>query len=525
MKKSFTQKVGIIVLLATLVTVCAVSWASRNNNLNQLNLLVDVRHALLSEYYIKPDSKKMTEDAIEGMIKSLNDPFTVYFAPDEIKNFHREVHGKFSGIGARINIFHGMLHIVTPLQGSPAWKAGILAGDVILKIDGKSTQGIKLHQAVQQLTGKVGTKVHVQVRHESGKEEKITITRQIINVRTIRGFQRQKNHKFNYFINDKQKIGYIRISQFTDDTAHEMDQALEHLVKNGVKGIIIDVRFNPGGLLESVVKIAGRFLDQGKIIVSVRGRVMPKKVYRAQGIDTIPPVPIVIIANQASASAAEILTGALKDNKRALFVGTRTFGKGSVQQVQMLGDGQGALKITKAHYYLPSGININRDPGDKKWGVDPSEGEYIPMTPKQVVAMIKIRRDNDVVGKDNASNTIPDSVTPKWIKKHLKDPQLAGALKAMMGKLETGTWPKVGLTGSQEQAMAALRGNLIRRRNLLEQRLGEIDKKINEIGTDQAKPATKKKKTKADKPNQLSPVSRQAVQKEIQKSQGQKVTE
>lgn len=525
MKRRLVGNIGIAALLLVVLLTLTTVWAKQNGTFSSLDLIVDVRHELMHEYYKKPNVKKLTESAVRGMVDSLNDPFTVYLAPDELSSFEREVHGKFSGIGAQVDMRHGILHIVTPLEDSPAWKAGIMAGDTVLKINGQSTRGMKLSDAVNLLTGAQGTKVTLQVRHPSGKVQNIAITRQIINVRTVRGFRRIANQHFDFMIDHRHKIGYIRITQFTEDTADEVHDALQSLIKQHMKGLIIDVRFNPGGLLESAVQIGSMFLKGGKTIVSVKGRVVPRKVYRASAADTIPDVPIVIIANEASASAAEILTGALADNHRALFLGTRTFGKGSVQQVRMLQSGQGALKITNAHYYLPNGRNINRNPDSKVWGVDPSPGEYVPMTPKQVLQMVKVRRKDDIVSKNGTPATAPADVDPNYIEHQLKDPQLADALKAILVKLKTGTWPRLGKSHATELALAAERGNLIKERNQLEAQLQQVDQRLDTIsaGRPTTEPTASGKPTPRPTNTQPSPISHNQVQRSIEKAQGQPV--
>ena len=525
MKRRLLGNIGIASLLLVILLTLTAAWAKQNSDFSSLDLIVDVRHELMHEYVTKPDVTTLTQSAVRGMVASLDDPFTVYLPPDELTSFEREVHGKFSGIGAQVDSRRGMLHIVTPLEDSPAWKAGIMAGDTVLKINGKSTRDMKLSDAVSMLTGDEGTKVTLTVRHESGKVQNITVTRRIINVRTVRGFRRTADQHFDFMLDRKHKIGYIRITQFTEDTAGEIHDALQSLIKHGMKGLIIDVRFNPGGLLESAVQIGSMFLKGGETVVSVKGRVVPRKVYRAADDDTIPDVPIVIVANEASASAAEILTGALKDNHRALFLGTRTFGKGSVQQIRMLPEGEGAIKITNAHYYLPSGRNINRNPDSKVWGVDPSPGEYVPMTPNQVLTMVKLRRQRDVVGKDGTPATSPAQVDPAYIENTLKDPQLADALKAILAKTDGKPWPKLGKSGATEIALAQERGNLIQARDELQTQLQQIQQRLDSISVSTAatQPTTPSSAAHADGNSDSSPISRSAVQRNIEKSQGQPV--
>lgn len=452
---------------------------------DQIDLLVDVRHEILKSYVEEPDQKAMVESAVRAMVDSLNDRYTVFLAPEDLEPFDKQVRGSFSGIGAEIDIFENRLRIVSPLDDSPAWQAGVMAGDIVLEIDGKTTEGIKINEAVQLLTGPEGTKVTIKVLHESGEEAVITITRAVINVRTVRGLHRDSQNHWDYILDPDNKIGYIRITQFTTPTAGDFRLAFDQLHRMGVRGLILDLRFNPGGLLESAVEISDLFLDEGKRIVSVKGRSVPERVEMSTQEGTIEPLPIVVLANEASASAAEIVTGALSDNGRAKFIGTRTFGKGSVQQVKMLENGQGALKITNAYYYLPNGRNIHRRDDAEVWGVDPQDGFYVPMTPNQIKKMIEVRREGDILRRQhNEEHAV--KITPEWIENDLADPQLAAALKALLGKLDTGDWPVVGLAGANELARQTKRQSLVRQRELIKERLDEIDEELAKIDDPQS---------------------------------------
>ena len=290
-------------------------------------------------------------------------------------------------------------------------------------------------------------------------------------------------------LDDQNKIGYVRISQFTDNTADHLRAALDKLLAQHVRGLILDLRFNPGGLLESAVAVSDMFLNKGKRIVSVKGRTVPEKIEWSTDPGTIPPIPVVVLANEASASAAEVVTGALSDNDRAVFIGTRTFGKGSVQQVMKLDDGQGALKITNAYYYLPNGRNIHRREGSDTWGVDPADGFYVPMTPDQLKKMIELRHEGDILRKVTQKNET-GTVTPGWIKTQMADTQLAAGLEALLGKLNPGTWPKVGESNAKMLALQAKHDNLIRQRDYVKERLDEIETELNKPETPATQPAT-----------------------------------
>lgn len=468
-------------VLANVMIWAQRSEAWRNGALGQLALITDVRHEIVQEFVEEPDQDKLVDAAVKGMIESLNDPYTAYLSPDDLKNFDRQVRGSFSGIGAEIALDDdGRLQIVSPLEGSPAWEAGVLAGDLVIEIDGKSTKDITILQAVDRLTGPEGTQVTIKVRHPSGDEETLKITRARINIQTIRGFRRDADQHWDYLLDPENKIAYVRLTSFGGNTTEDLRKTLEELKKSDVAGLIVDVRFNGGGLLTAAQQISDMFLPGGKRIVSVKGRRVDENVTLSTDDATMTDVPMVILANETSASASEILTGALSDNGRAKFIGTRTFGKGSVQQIKMFEGGQGAIKITNAYYYLPNGRNIHKREGKETWGVDPEEGFYVPMSLEQTREMLKLRRQGEIVRLREGEARQP--MTPKWIKETLKDPQLAAGLEAMVGKLKTGDWPKVGQSAVEELAKLSKRDNLIRQRDLLNERLTQVQAELAKLG-------------------------------------------
>ncbi|MBI1337547.1 MAG: PDZ domain-containing protein [Phycisphaera sp.] len=476
---------ALLILIPALLHASPLPAASTTDSVyQQLDVLADIRHEIVSQYVEKPDEINMIEDAARAMVESLNDRFTVFLPPTELEGFERVVRGTFSGIGAEVDIHENRLRIVSPLEDSPAWKAGVMPGDIVLEVDGQSTEGMKLTDCIGKLTGEEGTRVTLLIRHETGVEETLTITRANIQVQTVRSFVSDGRLHPDYMIDKDKGIGYMRLTQFTASTTQAVRDALEDMKSQNVRGIIIDLRFNPGGLLDAAVAISDMFLPAGKTIVSIKGRVVPEKIFTATDDATLTDVPIVVIANESSASASEILTGALSDNQRALFVGTRTFGKGSVQQVRMLEGGHGAIKITNAYYYLPNGRNIHRREGKDVWGVDPSEGCYVRLTPEQRQAMVdaynQYRKDRD--------SEKPSIITGQFATDTLKDPQLAAAIKAIAGKIDTGNWPQVGQSDSQGLAMLTQRELLQRQRDLLTDRLEEIDKQIKKLESAKSPP-------------------------------------
>ncbi len=480
--KTFVWKVLALALLsAPLVVLASDAVSPRTTAYDQIDLLVDVRHELVSDYVEEPNQAKMTQSAVRAMVASLNDPYTIYLTPEELAPFDRQIRGTFSGIGAEVEIDQDQKRprIIAPLDDSPAWKAGILAGDLILEIDGESTLKMDLNDAISKLTGVEGTTVKIKVHHPDGKEVDITVTRGRINMQTVRGFRRKPDSHWDFMLDPANKIGYVRIGQFTEQTAGDFKAALTSLEGQGVRGLILDLRFDPGGLLESAVAVSDMFLPKGQRIVSVKGRVVPEHITYATDAPKFPAVPMVVIANENSASAAEIVTGALSDNHRALFVGTRTFGKGSVQQIMMLDNNEGALKITNAYYYLPNGRNIHHRENSLTWGVDPSEGCYVPMNNSQLVSMAEARRRADAL----MTNPLVDqaTVTPESIEKDLADPQLSAGLRAVLGKLATDTWPKVGQSNAAALVHQTRHDELVRQRDLTRQRLDEIQAAIAKL--------------------------------------------
>jgi len=253
-----------------------------------------------------------------------------------------------------------------------------------------------------------------------------------------------------------------------------------------MKGMILDLRFNPGGLLSKAIEISDMFLEGGRI-VSTKGRTSPERVWDAEKNGTVGDFPVVVVINEFSASASEIVSGALRDNDRAVVLGTRSFGKGSVQQVLGLRSGAGAVKLTTAYYYLPSGRNLHKRPGAEMWGVDPSDGFYVPMNADQIRKMNEVRRESDIIRADGQNGDVPDRVTPQWLREKRSDLQLAAALEAMLAKLETGEWKKVGGDNATLVAHVTEREMLEQQRKRGMEALAKIDERLKELDNKIAK--------------------------------------
>ncbi len=280
MKKRLYIILFVTLLVAVTLTVVNDTLARFSSAYAQIDLLADIRHEIVASYVEEPDQTDMIEAAVRGMIDSLDDPYTVFLSPDEIDTFEKHVHGSFSGIGAVVHIDkdQGRLGIVSPLEDSPAWEAGVQAGDIVLEIDGEDTKGLNINECVNRLTGPVGTEVTIKVRHPSEEEESITITRAQINIQTVKGFRRDADQHWDFMFDPAHGIAYLRITHFTDHTADAVREALDQILAAGAKGLILDVRFNAGGLLPSVVQIAVMFLPAGLVIVSVMGRAVSVNV-------------------------------------------------------------------------------------------------------------------------------------------------------------------------------------------------------------------------------------------------------
>lgn len=315
-----------------------------------LKIFNEILSLVEATYVEEIDPKKLIYGAIDGMLASLNDPYTRFMREQRYKELKIETKGKFGGVGFIITIRNESLTIIAPIDGTPASRAGLQPGDVIVKINDESTKGMDLTTAVSKIRGAPGTYVTLWIMREGLKEpKKFKIKREIINIKSV----------FSKIINYKEKkIGYIKISTFAEETPQSLEKILREFEDKKLDGFVLDLRNNPGGLLFTAWKVADLFLNKG-IIVSTKGRISSQnREYYASSIEYCADVPMVVLVNEGSASASEIVTGALKDNKRAIVVGTKTFGKGVVQTVRELGDDI-AVAITTAKYYTPSGVCIH----------------------------------------------------------------------------------------------------------------------------------------------------------------------
>lgn len=315
----------------------------------QVELFADAISIIRSDYVDEVNPKDLIYGALNGMLMSL-DAHTQFLDPEAYKEMKVETEGKFGGLGIEITIRDGILTIITPLVDTPAYKAGLRSGDKIVRINGESTKNITLNEAVERLRGEPGTKVKLVIlREEEKKLLDFVITRGIIEIKSIKEATILEDH-----------IGYIKLVEFQENTPKQLEDSLKELKRDGFDSLILDLRNNPGGLLTTSVEVAQMFLPRGKIVVSTKGRKKGQDVvYKAKARKPWLDFPMVVLVNRGSASASEIVAGAIRDNKRGIIMGERTFGKGSVQTVIPLPDGS-AIRLTTARYFTPSGNPIHQ---------------------------------------------------------------------------------------------------------------------------------------------------------------------
>lgn len=453
-----------------------------------LDVVQDVFAMIERMYVDKPDPEKIRNGAINGMLEALDDPYAEFIPADDAAEFDKAMTGQFVGIGCQVEIRDGWLTVVSPIEDSPAYAAGVLANDRIIRIEDASTLGKSVDECIKMLTGQPKTPVNIIVQRD-GKELPFTIVRDKIVSKSVRGFRRLPDGTghWDYLLDPDRKLGYIRLSQFTPTSAKELKSALSEVRTQAgeLQGLILDLRNNPGGYMQAALEIADIFLDD-VVIMSVRGRdERMNEVFQATRSADKPSFPLVVLVNGSSASASEIVSGALQDHGRAVVIGERTFGKGLVQTVQPLPHSASAqVKFTTQRYYLPSGRLIQRLDNSTVWGVDPSPGFYVPMTEQELIAWVLHRRDQDILRKD----TVPADFAeqrwndPDWIKTNAKDTQLAAAVKALDSRLTAGEWVKLSDTPDVHGKIAETELRALERTRLrMSREFARIEKRIDTL--------------------------------------------
>jgi len=381
--------------------------------------------------YLEPiEPYELFEGAMQGMVERLDDPYSDFISPRNLPEFQEILDQEFGGVGMEVALDPKtkQLTVMSPLVGTPAYEAGVRAGDKILQIDDQSTQGMSLRDAVALMRGKPGQPVALSILHDGEKQPvELTIVRAIIKVDTVLGDTRNADGSWNYFLEGYDegpcRIGYLRISTFADNTVEEMREALDWLVAHGVHGLILDLRDNPGGLLTAATDVCDIFIDSG-VIVTTRGRdEQIRRTIEAREPETCGDLPLAVLVNHLSASASEIVAACLQDYGRAKIIGQRTWGKGTVQEIINLEGGQGAVKLTTSSYWRPSGKNIHRakDAGeDDAWGVTPDEGYRVVVEGDELTRLRLWRRARDKP---------PAGLSPDEAAEPFVDPQLAKAIE------------------------------------------------------------------------------------------------
>ena len=386
------RKTGSVLVLA--LGIVAGAWiaparSAVEDGFRQIALLVDLLQTIRDQYVDDVEQKTVVYGAAAGMARVL-DPFSQFMEPAALKEMRTETQGQFGGLGIRIAVRDNWLTVITPMPDTPAYRLGVLPGDKIIQIESTSTQGMGVEDAVNLLRGKPGTKVTVHIAREGDKEPRVfTITREIIKIQSVRSALLEPT------------IGYVRLNEFIETSAADLGKSLKELKAKGMRSLVLDLRNNPGGLLSSAVDVSKLFLADGKLIVYTQGRAQPRQDFVADSRAPFGDVPLAVLVNGGSASASEIVTGAVQDHRRGVIIGSETFGKGSVQSVIPLEDGS-ALRLTVAKYYTPAGRSIHRDEKTKAGGVTP---DIVIAVSKETEAKLYAQAD-EIYSKDKAPRSV-----------------------------------------------------------------------------------------------------------------------
>lgn len=383
----------------------------RSSNSSSVAKVGDALEQIQKRWYGNAASDVLLDAAVEGMASKL-DPYCEYYTAQEYKDFSdQHMKGQFGGVGIIVGADPktGFMNVETPIEDSPAFEADVLPGDQIREVDGVSIKGLPLQDVVRKIKGEPGTSVTLTMARKGRDPFKVVLTRKIIVVKAVKPKMLDGG------------IGYIRISDFTEMMAH-FDAAVQDLQAKGMKGLVVDLRFNGGGLLSECIALSDRFLDQG-LIVTTRGKTPDdvREVSAKKG-DTLPPIPLVVLVNESTASASEIFAGAMKDHQRGTLVGTRTFGKGSVQTPFGLSDGS-HLKLTTARYFTPKGTSVHKEEGKKDYGLDPDF--LVEMSPDEYSKLMKAWNDERIVKGERPAP-----------QEGFKDHQLEAGLEVLHAKLQ-----------------------------------------------------------------------------------------
>lgn len=425
------RNIHVIIGLAVLCAVCAARSSRYGRMLTYAMNEVNLR--ALEEV----SQQELFEGALEGMMHRLDD-YSAYISPELLTEFQEDLEKEFGGVGIEIILDPETkeLTVASPLVGTPAYEAGILAADKVLRIDGESTQGLSLQDASDRMRGAPGEPVTLTILHP-GEDEPVDveIVRAIIRVDTVLGDTRNEQGEWDFFLEGYDRIGYVRINSFSEQTDTELRRALDWLLERDMQGLILDLRNDPGGMLGAAIRVCDLFIDAGVIVTTRRRDGEIREAFTATRSGTYPDFPMAVLVNSFSASASEIVAACLQDHGRAIVVGQRTFGKGTVQELIPLEADQGLLKLTTASYWRPSEKNIHRrrDAGeDDDWGVRPNKGYEVEVDSDQLAKLVSARFRRDVRQGNHGQESPPDSNAAD----PAIDPQLAKAVEYIQQKLE-----------------------------------------------------------------------------------------
>ena len=423
MRKDFWKSVGFVAVGAFMATglmqALEAASASNSDTYRQLNLFGDVFERVRADYVEDVSDENLIEAAINGMLTSL-DPHSSYLSPKNFRDMQVQTRGEFGGLGIEVTMENGYVKVVSPIDDTPAFRAGLKPGDLITHLDGEPVQGLTLSEAVEKMRGKVGSDRKLTIRRQGRDAFDVSVTRAIIKIRSVRSRM------------EGEDIGYIRITSFSEQTATGVERALKRFkteAKDKLKGIVLDLRNNPGGLLDQSVKVSDAFLNPGEIVSTRSRRADEGQRFNAKPGDAADGLPIVVLLNGGSASASEIVAGALQDHRRGIIMGTRSFGKGSVQTIIPL-SGHGAIRLTTARYYTPSGRSIQAK------GIDPDI--VVEQATLNKVTEPRRRREADLRGSlDNpnggAAPEKPEESETSTANDTPQDYQLARAMDLLRG--------------------------------------------------------------------------------------------
>ncbi len=410
-----------------LVLSGATAKAAAADTYRQLNLFGDVFERVRADYVEKPDDSKLIETAINGMLAGL-DPHSSYMDPKSFRDMQVQTRGEFGGLGIEVTMEDGLIKVVAPIDDTPAARAGVMANDLITKLDEEQVQGLTLNQAVEKMRGPVNTKIKLTImRKGQDKPVEVTLTRETIRVRAVR------------WNNKGDDIGYIRLTQFNEQTTENLKKAISEITakvsKDKLKGYVIDMRNNPGGLLDQAISVSDAFLQKGEV-VSTRGRNAEEtQRFNARPGDLTDGKPLIVLINGGSASASEIVAGALQDHRRATVIGTRSFGKGSVQTIIPLGSGNGALRLTTARYFTPSGRSIQAK------GINP-DIEVLQDIPEELKARTDTRGEASLRGHLRGDQGKEQTGSQSYVPPEEKDDKaLNMALELLRGTQQNSAFP------------------------------------------------------------------------------------